>query len=244
MSLRRCYSNLTFKLNYQTEMDRLKQIFIDEEKKARNKAMIDYFADKNRSLEEKLRGLVPFTHFIMAFRDLMNVIKQERNDTDLQKLINIHSDEDSGHWIWYLNDVIKLNTKKKFGKNPKKLLKEVWDDDYSAVRDFSYTIFRYYYEHPNPSFILLMIETLEISYVALADAIKTAVIDAGRYEDLEFFGKTHYDAEAGHEIHNEDKDELWEQIIGPLSKKELRKAELMVKDLFEKSHAMHKALIS
>ena len=225
-------------------MDRLRQIFAEGEKRARDKTMFDYFANPNLTLEQKLKAIVPFTHFIMAFRDFMTAIKQEDNDTDLQKLINIHSEEDSNHWIWYLNDIIKLNVGDINNKDSKYILSETWNDKYWPIKEASYTLFYYFYLYPKPSFVLLMVEALEISYVALADAVKPAVINAGQYEYLEFFGKTHYDAEAEHEIRNEDEEKLWSQIVDPLSDKELRQAEDMVTDLFQKLYDMHNALIS
>ncbi len=220
-------------------MKQLKQIFEQGEIALQKNSLNKYLADTGIDFEEKLHAILPLSYFIMSFMDLMNMIYDETDDSELQKILNVHSQEDSGHWIWYLNDIERLNINGVLSKNIKDVIAQIWDKDYLAIRKLTYTVFRYFYQYPKKGFTLLIIEVLEAGYAAFGEALKPIVESLDLYEKLEFFGKTHYDAEAGHEIHQEEEDKLWEKMLAGFTSQEMQQAKKMVQDLFNKLNAVH-----
>ncbi len=224
-------------------MKQLKQIFEQGEIALQKNSLNKYLADTGIDFEEKLHAILPLSYFIMSFMDLMQVIYDETDDSELQKILNVHSQEDSGHWIWYLNDIERLNINGVLSKNIKDVIAQIWDKDYLAIRKLTYTVFRYFYQYPKKGFTLLIIEVLEAGYAAFSEALEPAVKEMNLYNTLKFFGKTHADAEREHEVHQIDRYELWHKMTSNFDAQEMKKAESMVNDLFDKLNAMHISLV-
>lgn len=149
------------------------------------------------SVSEQLNFVPRMMFFVMGFKDLMQLVRYENPKNALEKSVNTHSDEDSNHWQWYLQDLEFISGKYK-NASSSDLITEVWDSDSIAVRDTIYTFAKYIKEYTDPVARMLMVEVLEITFDKFKEAIHPALKEADLYSQLNYFGKMHQETEENH----------------------------------------------
>lgn len=188
-------------------------------------------------IRKQLNFVPRMLFFVMGFKDLMQLVRYENPTNDLEKGVNTHSDEDSNHWEWYLNDLAYMSGEFK-NNSSVDLITKVWSDDSMAVRDTIYTFSRYIKQYNDPVARMLMIEVLEITFDKFKEALHPALKRADLYDQLDYFGKMHQETEENHSTGISD-DEISELVT--LLPSELKEEMIfVVNQLFDQMYAMAK----
>ncbi|WP_462253553.1 hypothetical protein [Ekhidna sp.] len=188
-------------------------------------------------IREKLEFVPKMLFFVMGFKDLMQLVRYENPSNDLEKSVNTHSDEDSNHWEWYLNDLAFMSGKFKNSASIE-LITNVWDDATIEVRETIYTFSRYIKQYTDPVARMLMIEVLEITFDKFKEAIHPQLKNADLYSQLDYFGQMHQETEENHSTGISD-DEISEltQILPSELKGEMIP---VINSLFDQMYSMAK----
>ncbi|NEO29754.1 MAG: hypothetical protein F6K36_04750 [Symploca sp. SIO3C6] len=194
--------------------------------------------------EKKISCIYRMTFFILGFKDIMLLMRYQSPASDLELMINQHSEEDSQHWHWFLKDLRRLNINDKFGKDVTQAFAQMWSQDHFPIRNMVYKIMYYLQQYNHPAFRLLIVIVLESGFNTLIEVMHPVLKKAGMYEKLEFFGQVHKDAESNHQAGSyfdaeEHYCELLSLCVNHLSEAEYLEAKAMVKVLFSDLYAMH-----
>ena len=192
---------------------------------------------QDTDIQKRLDFVPKMLFFVMGFKDLMQLVRYENPVNDLEESVNTHSDEDSNHWEWYLNDLAFMSGQ--FKSSPSvDLITNVWSDETMAVRETIYTFSRFIKQYTDPVARMLMIEVLEITFDKFKEAIHPALKKADLYSQLDYFGKMHQETEENHSTGISD-DEIAE--LTSLLPQDL-KAEMIpvINQLFDQMYDMAK----
>lgn len=160
--------------------------------------LFSYLADDRIQLDNRLRFAPCMAHFVFSFMDINRFILPEIEDSEFQRLINIHAEEDAWHWPWYLQDLAAM------GMNPRlpvsDTLRFLWGDATRHSRLLSYrcisllanaTIFQK----------IAIIETIEMTgKVFLGHTAALCNLWEISPAPMQYFGQNHADCETGHHM--------------------------------------------
>jgi hypothetical protein len=192
---------------------------------------------KEASINEHLRFLPKMLFFVMGFKDLMKIVRFANPENELQESVNTHSDEDSNHWQWYLDDLTSVS--EQFGKtNSVDLITYLWHEDTLETRQTIYQFARHIQNTENPAARMLLIEVLEITFDKFKEAIHPVLKKSDLYDQLDYLGKKHQDTEENHSIGISD-DEI-SLLISLLNDYEKREMISIVHQLFDQMYKMAK----
>ena len=223
-------------------MTEIFKIIKQNKEKLSTSRLHEVLTDTSISKEEKLKCIPSMTIFIMGFKDAMKLIKFKNPQSKIEKMVNTHADEDSSHWRWFLNDLKYLN-QKVIRKGFTEVLAEMYKNEYMPVRSAVYTLMHYIKQYDDPIFRVMILEVLESGYEAFAQDMNPVIQEAGLYENLEFFGRKHNQAEADHEMdHVSEKEDDLENLLKNLSSTHLVQLESMLKDLYKNIYTMHEGI--
>ena len=157
-------------------------------------------------IRELLQFVPRMLFFVMGFKDLMQLVRYKNPKNKLEESVNIHSDEDSYHWKWFLDDLTFISGKfNNFTSSD--LIAEVWKDETLEVRQTIYLFSRYVQRFQDPVARMLMIEVLEITFDEFKEALHPVLKEAGLYNQLDYFGLKHQETEENHSTGTSD-DEI------------------------------------
>lgn len=149
--------------------------------------------------EARLNFTPAMLFFVMGFKDILYTMKDEKSSDPMQQSVNVHCDEDSYHWQWYLKDLERLQDGQQFLAQPgTTMFTQIWSDDYSAVRDVVYETIHLARQFSLPFYKLIIIEALEATFECFNEPVFALVHEMGRQEELEYFGQLHAHSEASH----------------------------------------------
>ncbi|OLP20027.1 hypothetical protein BST81_01960 [Leptolyngbya sp. 'hensonii'] len=141
-----------------------------------------------------------FAPFTMGFGELNRfVFREEPSNDAIQTIINQHSYEDDTHWIWFLEDLQKLEFD--LSLTLSEALQFLWSDATQTSRQMVYELYRYAYQAP-PLQKLVVIEAIE----ATADIFLSATAQAARElqmmtgQEYRYFGNLHLAIDTGHSL--------------------------------------------
>lgn len=202
---------------------------------------------ENNPLHQKLRKEAPVKEhlefvpnmlfFVMGFKDLMETVRYANPTSDLEKSVNTHSDEDSNHWQWYLEDLAFMSGKFK-NANSIDLVTDIWNSSTLETRKTIYVFSRHIQNTENPVARMLMIEVLELTFDKFKETIHPVLKKADLYDQLDYFGKSHQDTEENHSTGISD-----DEISGLISMlpEELKESMIpIVNQLFDQMYKMAK----
>lgn len=151
----------------------------------------------NAQVLDKLAFVPRMLFFVMGFKDLMQVVRYDNPENDLERSVNTHSDEDSNHWEWYLKDLEYMSGQFKHNESAN-LVSDIWSDESLEVRKTIYAFARHIENQPNPVARMLMVEVLEITFDKFKEALHPVLKAADLYDRLDYFGKKHQETEENH----------------------------------------------
>ncbi len=195
-----------------------------------NSALFQFLQDTKYDAKEKILFFPCLTHWVMSFADLNKYIfRQEPTDNEIQSLINYHTYEDSNHWIWYLEDLKKLNLDN--SQTFTEFIKFIWSKDTVKIRQMSYKFAAYTFK-AKPISKLVVIESIEAAGNAFLSVSVQVVRELKAFLDknYQYLDQHHLDREIGHTIGFSDREKVISQI--QLTEAELQEAYELVQDVF------------
>ncbi len=200
-----------------------------------------WLENKNIPVEQRLSFTPSMIFFIMGFNDILNLLKINPPNNKLESIITTHCEEDIEHWQWYLNDLERLgfdlNT---WGPDLPTFMKNLWAKETTAVRQLVYHCVAYHLNYKNKLIDLVLLEVLEATFGAFIGPMVKCVQEAGLWNNLEFFGRIHHDAESAHSsgswVENESVDNILYEF--DLDDKTRLLANEMIIDLFSRFNMM------
>ena len=187
------------------------------------------------SIQDKLKFIPRMLFFVLGFKDVMQLVRYEGELNELKESVNTHSDEDSNHWEWYLNDLAFMSGHFKEFQGAD-LISKTWADETLEVRRTIYSFNRYVQQYDHPVARMLMIEVLEITFDKFKAVIHPVLKNADLYDQLEYFGKKHQETEENHSTGISD-DEI-AHLINLLPDEMKEDMVEIVRDLFNQMYRM------
>lgn len=175
-------------------------------------AFCSFLKSDQYSAAERMTFAPSMFYFVMGFRDSLHSLKDLDDTSDDQQIVNVHCEEDSTHWMWYLNDINTLTNYSLINSGDAMSPVQVWSEDYWPIRNVVYEVVHRCKSTTDPFMRLLIIQVLEATFGSFNTAIHQPVKELGLYGKLLYFGKEHIDAEEDHSF--EDWLEVDEHTYG------------------------------
>lgn len=178
--------------------------YIDEKNAAFGRhPMFDFLKDESLPAEQRLVFAPYMAHFVFSFMDINRFVLRDLSCNDeYQHLVNIHTDEDSHHWPWYLNDLKKLQMDKS-GRFTDWLY-FIWSDHGIKSRMLTYDMVGLA-KQASPLGKVILVEVIEkTGNVFLGHTADVSRQLNGRADDYLYYGKNHLDCESGHHMGTPD----------------------------------------
>lgn len=175
--------------------------YIDERKsRFASHSFFGFLYDSSVSVERRISFLPRLSHFVMSFADISQyILPFESPENDLERAINVHSEEDANHWQWFINDL------KRMEKSSGGLLTDhilfLWSGENKNGRLLTYKLISLIAGQP-AKMRLVAVEVMEaagnVFFEALADVTKEIS------PALEYCGELHLSHETGHTIGSDE----------------------------------------
>ncbi|MGD1846851.1 MAG: hypothetical protein ACFB10_15795 [Salibacteraceae bacterium] len=189
--------------------------------------------DSSLAPQDRIAFVPHMLFFVMGFRDMLRSLEDTSSNDPLQEIVNVHCEEDSTHWRWYLHDVKLLISRSLV--DPKALDPEViWSEENWQIRNTVYETIRQCKEYDSPLMRLTVIQVLEATFDSFNDCICHPVNDLEMRDELAYFGRMHLDAEEDHSF--EDWLLVDEETYGQeleASKAEINQGRFVIDSLFD-----------
>ena len=166
-----------------------------------NLPFFEYLLDKSIDPKQRLIWVPCFTHVTMSLSELNKyVLRQEPSDNPIQKIINKHTYEEDYHWIWFLEDIKKLDFNHRL--NFIDTINFFWSESTRKTRQLSYQLFSLCSSFQDPILRLIIIEAIEgTSNIGLPlTAIVAQELEQITYRDYLYLNNHHVEAEKSHAI--------------------------------------------
>lgn len=170
--------------------------------------LFQFLRDSSVHPRQRLAFAPCFAPFVMGFGELNRLVFREDDTTDpIQLMINQHTREDDSHWIWFLEDLQKLELDASMGFS--QALRYLWGNETQASRHMIYELYRYSYQAP-PLQKLVIIEAIEATAdIFLAATAQVAQdLQAVTGKECRYFGDLHFAIDSGHSLHLAETEEL------------------------------------
>jgi hypothetical protein len=172
--------------------------------------MFDYLKDESIPARQRLVFAPYMAHFVFSFMDINRFVLRDLSSRDeYQHLVNIHTDEDSHHWPWYLNDLKKLQLDKSGPLS--EWLYFIWSDHGIKSRMLTYDMVGIA-KQASPICRVILVEVIEkTGNVFLGQTAKVSR-QLSNHPDYLYFGQHHLNCESGHHMGTADIEQKLEAI--------------------------------
>lgn len=156
---------------------------------------------ESESTDKSIFNFVPhMTFFVLGFRDLLEYLRVPFPSSPVEFMLNEHCSEDSDHWLWFLQDLEKLQLPSHAwgGKRIADALELIWTPQSAATRRQIYDIVIMINNCKNAQEKLIIVECLEAAFAAFIENLNVLTKRMGVYHKLVYFGEHHYDKESEH----------------------------------------------
>lgn len=158
----------------------------------------DYLRDESIDPRQRLAFSPCAAPFIMSFGELnKNVFRDEGSTDPLQSIINKHTYEDDHHWIWFLEDLEKLDL------NPvlsfQEALTLLWSEQTASARQVIHELYRSTHQC-SPIQKMVVIEAAEATgnvFLAFSSRVIRS-LEIMNQEQYRYFGSGHLIVDTGH----------------------------------------------
>lgn len=170
-------------------------------------------------------GFAPYGAFwIMTFQDILRLNETLTKDPKLREFAHHHRQEDAGHEKWFLQDLEVMFNTKQF------TIDWLYSADCAPMRDASYAIVAELIKAENDRLRTVLLLALESTSQIFSQEITAYICDMGYGEKLNYFSKTHCDAENEHAMYEEEGEQQLHAI--KLSPHEREKAVALVDHIY------------
>lgn len=161
---------------------------------------IKFLQDQSIDPRERLAFAPCFAPFVMGFGELNKYYWREEPTNDpIQTIINQHTYEDDGHWVWFLEDLQKLGFD--LSVNFSDALEFLWSETTKVSRQTIYEIYRFTYQAP-PIYKLIVIEAIESTAEIFLGSLSNIAKEL-KYitkEEYRYFGSHHFAIDSNHSM--------------------------------------------
>ncbi|WP_414549317.1 hypothetical protein [Anabaena sp. CCY 0017] len=179
----------------------------------RHTPFIQFLQDKSIEPRQRLAFAPCFAPFVMGFGELnKSVWRDETSNDPIQAIINQHTYEDDGHWIWFLEDIQKLDFNISLNFND--ALSFLWSDETQVARHTIYQLYQYTHQ-ARPIHKLVVMETIEaIADIFLSTTEQvTQELKTSTSKEYRYFGIYHFLIDSGHTMHSSETEGCISQIL-------------------------------
>ncbi len=157
-----------------------------------------------RDVSSQVYSFVPhMTFFVLGFRDILEEIRIKDPKNDFELSINTHCDEDSDHWLWFIEDLETLNMNVEYwGGNVSSVLKTLWSTDNYAIREMVYRVVSHIRTTKTAEEKMMILDCLESAFSVFINSLNSVTQKRGDFQKLKYFGSEHYEDEASHSTGN------------------------------------------
>ena len=139
------------------------------------------------------------TFFILGFRDILEEVRIKNPKSETELSLNAHCDEDSEHWLWFIEDLKELNMDvDHWGGSMSSILQTLWSPDNYPVRELVYRIINHIRTAQSAEEKMIIIDCMESTFSVFINSLNVITRRNGRYNKLKFFGSQHFEAESNH----------------------------------------------
>ncbi len=162
------------------------------------------FCQRLRNAENPDKSIFNFvphmTFFVLGFRDLLEYLRVPFPSNPVEFMLNEHCSEDSDHWLWFLQDLEKLQLSAQAwgGHRIADAMELIWAPQNAAIRRQIYDIVVLINHCKNAQEKLIIVECLEAAFAAFIESLNILTKRLGIYHQLVYFGEHHYDKESEH----------------------------------------------
>lgn len=156
-----------------------------------------------KSSDISLFNFVPhMAFFVLGFRDLLEYLRIPYPSNPAEFMLNEHCKEDSDHWLWFLQDLERLQLPASAwgGERVSDTLQLIWAPQNSAVRRQVYDIVVMISQCKNAHERLVIVECLEAAFATFIESLNVLTQRLGLYHELMYFGEQHHEKEAEHSM--------------------------------------------
>jgi len=175
--------------------------------------MFDFLKNEAIPAKQRLVFAPYMAHFVFSFMDINRfVLRDLSSRNEYQQLVNVHTDEDSHHWPWYLNDLKKLQMDK-----PGTLtewLYFIWSDHGIASRMLTYDMVGLA-KQATPLGKVMLVEVIEKTGNVFLAQTAAVIGEMNDQPDYLYFGQHHLNCESGHHMGTADIEQRLEAIELP-----------------------------
>lgn len=186
---------------------------------------------------EQLHRMLPrLAFFTLAFQDVLRLARTHCIDPIYRDVVRSLELGDKGHDRWYLEDLARLGLRID--------VDWLFSEHQAISRDVAYELVSQVTETPHDSVRLSVLLSLEAMAGEFFVRISSLTARLGLAGGLTYFGVTHLEAEAGHDVFSQEGQELLSRLIIPHAAQEAavgaveRTFELMTKYADDLAHAM------
>lgn len=160
-----------------------------------------YLSNHNDPASVSLSFVPQMTFFVLGFRDILESARIDSPETQLEHDLNNHCEEDSEHWLWFIEDLNTLGMDiDHWGGNITTILSSIWSEEHYVVRKLVYTVIHHIKSCRDVTEKLVIIDCLEAAFSSFITSLNQTTQKYGLFNILKYFGKEHYDDEASHKI--------------------------------------------
>lgn len=190
-----------------------------------------YFLKHAKIASQQTLAFIPrMTFFVLGFKDILEASRVANPQTSLDDDINTHCEEDSEHWLWFLQDLehlAKLGLEASFSsKDSSALLQAVWSEDTYRVRSHTYRVVSHVINAKSTEEKLIIIDCLEAAFSVFINGLNQLTQRSGLYRKLRYFGEEHHVDEASHTLGSwvegeRSKQNSGEEALTPFRQKQM-----------------------
>ncbi|RYY02059.1 MAG: hypothetical protein EOO53_15155 [Gammaproteobacteria bacterium] len=180
-------------------MSTLLQKIATQQAKLENNVLCQHLVHRRDSSAAAYSFLPHMTFFILGFRDILEEARIKNPKSDVELALNAHCDEDSGHWLWFIEDLKTLNMDVNYwGGDMSSILKMLWSPESYPVRELVYRITNHIRTSKTAEEKMIIVDCMESTFSVFINSLNVITHRNGFYNKLKFFGSEHFDAESNH----------------------------------------------
>jgi hypothetical protein len=184
------------------------------------------------------------TFFVLGFRDVLSYLKRKNPQTFWDHTINLHCEEDSNHWLWFIDDLQRIGVREtNWGKDFSELLLTTWSENGFASRDMIYSLVHFAKDTADPMVHLALIESLEAAFAVFINALMPQIEKREWQHELRYFGNHHHEEESNHALGSwvgeNDHDQELRKVA--LTSDQNKQANFVVEEIFSRFNIVFKS---
>ncbi|MCK9931991.1 hypothetical protein MXD62_33470 [Frankia sp. Mgl5] len=163
--------------------------------------LFKFLSDETVDGATRLSFTPSMLYYLMGFKDVLHLLERPDSDEKLHRYINAYCGEDADHWRWYLTDLDKLGYQlTTWGADLPSFAVDVWSESTQANRGTIFRLVEYAQKIDSPLAALSLISVFEATGVVFIGHTRKAAIALGMDDELQYFGREHYEEEFGHSV--------------------------------------------